>query len=324
VRAGVRAVPVREPGGGLLPTLRSLVAAAERCRDEGSPVRALLLCNPGNPTGLVLPSALLRELLAWALGSGLHCIVDEIYAFSCWSPEVGPRFVSAAELAWGAGGAGLPGAAERLHIVAGMSKDFCCSGLRVGVLYSKCGPLHAALVRGPAVESRESFWLSHASHLQDNISYFSSVSTHTQRALSNVLADTMWLDSFLAERRERLARAHGALAASLRNVGLPFTDSGAGMFVWIDCRKLLPRAADGGAPGWQEETDLWTAFYSCEGGRGGVLLTPGADCAAAEPGWFRACFAAADPACLPLVGGRLRAVAAALGGASPSEYCYQQ
>jgi len=303
VRAGVRAVAVAEPGGALLPSVASLSAAAERCTAEGAQPRALLLVNPGNPTGLVIPPPLLRELLSWALGAGLHCIVDEVYAFSVFRPEAGPPFVSAAELAWGQAAAGLPGAAQRLHIVLGFSKDFAASGLRCGALYSRCEPLHAAL---------------------DNCAYFTAVSTHTQRALAMLLSDDWWTDSFLAERRARLRRAHDALCVGLREAAVPYTDSGAGMFVWLDCRKLLPRGAEGAAAGWGEERDFWAALFSCEGGRGGVLLTPGSDCAAPEPGWFRACFAAADPESLPLVGPRIRAVATALGAAAPSEYCTTQ
>ena len=321
VRAGVRAWPVPEPSGSLLPSVASLAAARDRANASGSPVRALLLVNPVNPTGLVLPPPLLRELLAWGLSQGLHCICDEVYAFSVFRPEAGPPFVSAATLAWGgetapsspraSAGAALHGADERLHLVAGLSKDFCASGLRCGVLYSRSARLHAAL---------------------DNVSYFASLPSHTQSALAAVLRDGAWVDAFMAERRARLLSAYSALTASLVAAKIHYVPATAGMFVWIDARSLLPKlpaAAAGAEPvsPWVAERELWRAMYSCDGGRGGVLLTPGFDCAAPEPGWFRACFAAADPASLHLVGERMRAVATALNASTPSEYvsyCAQQ
>jgi 1-aminocyclopropane-1-carboxylate synthase len=320
VRAGVRAWPVAEPSGSLLPSFAALSAERDRAVASGSPVRALLLVNPVNPTGIVLPPTLLRELLAWGLSQGLHCICDELYAFSVFRPEAGPPFVSAATHAWGgetapasprAGAPALHGADERLHLVLGLSKDFCASGLRCGVLYSRNARLHQML---------------------DNVSYFASTPTHTQSALAAILREGAWVDAFMAERRARLLSAYTALTHGLVAAKIHYVPATAGMFLWIDARSLLPKlppAVVGSPPPspWAAEKELWKALYSCDGARGGVLLTPGFDCAAAEPGWFRACYAAADPACLHLVGERMREVAGALNASTPSEYvsyCAQQ
>jgi aspartate/methionine/tyrosine aminotransferase len=129
VRGGVTAWAVAEPDGSLIPTVAALEAARLAAAAAGSPARALLLCNPGNPAGQVLPPSRVRELLAWALSAGLHVISDEVYAGSVFAPDAGPPFVSAARHA----ADGLPGVSadtlcDKLHIVFGFSKDFAMSG----------------------------------------------------------------------------------------------------------------------------------------------------------------------------------------------------
>jgi aspartate/methionine/tyrosine aminotransferase len=129
VRGGVTAWAVAEPDGSLIPTVAALEAARLAAAAAGSPARALLLCNPGNPAGQVLPPSRVRELLAWALFAGLHVISDEVYAGSVFAPDAGPPFVSAARHA----ADGLPGVSadtlrDKLHIVFGFSKDFAMSG----------------------------------------------------------------------------------------------------------------------------------------------------------------------------------------------------
>lgn len=46
VRAGVRVIPVREPGSALMPSTAALQAALDAARHEGVIVCALLVCNP--------------------------------------------------------------------------------------------------------------------------------------------------------------------------------------------------------------------------------------------------------------------------------------
>ena len=75
---------------------------------------------------------LLRSLPSRALDKGLHVVVDEVYASSVYA-EGASSFVSSLAME-----ASLPAACEtRLHLVYGLSKDFCASGYRMGVLRTR-------------------------------------------------------------------------------------------------------------------------------------------------------------------------------------------
>ena len=67
---------------------------------------------------------------------------------------------------------------------------------------------------------------------------------------------------------------------------------GAAMFAWLDLRSAL--AAE---PSWADERRLFERMHGADPANdgGGVLLTPGGDCFASEPGFFRACWAATLP-----------------------------
>ena len=214
---------------------------------------------------------------------------DEIYALSIYKPQAVP-FTSALDLAQrlvrGAsedGGRGPTQAAvdSFVHLVYGLSKDWCASGLRVGLLHSRNKPLAQAL---------------------NSLCAFASVSNHTQHVLTEVLSDDAWVESFLAGNAAALGRSYDALSASLDAARIPFTPAVAGMFVWVDMRGWLPA----GAPGWAGERELWAALCDeCK-----VILTPGEACHAPEPGFFRLCFAWVPVEALQQAVERLRAFAA--------------
>jgi 1-aminocyclopropane-1-carboxylate synthase len=194
---------------------------------------------------------------------------DEIYALSVYKPaaftsglDVAQRLVAAAG-GGPAAGAGLFPQSQvdsYVHLVYGLSKDWCASGLRVGLLYSRSAPLQAAL---------------------NSLAPFASLSNHTQHALTEALGDDAWADAFLAANAAALGRQYDALASALGGAGIPFAPGVAGMFVWVDLRRWLR------GEGWPAEAALWeTLCDDCK-----VILTPGRACHAAEPGFFRLCFA---------------------------------
>ena len=141
VRCQVRSIPVSGAAAHLLPTPAVLDAALHAAAAEGCTVRALLLTNPSNPLGVVYPPADMAALITWAISAGLHVIVDEVYASSVFAADPAVEFVSAIAVE-----STLPGlmedamavsVADQLHVVYGLSKDFCVSGYRVGVLRTR-------------------------------------------------------------------------------------------------------------------------------------------------------------------------------------------
>mmetsp|Transcript_19740 Transcript_19740/g.58552 ORF Transcript_19740/g.58552 Transcript_19740/m.58552 type:complete len:184 (-) Transcript_19740:2420-2971(-) len=172
-----------------------------------------------------------------------------------------------------------------LHVVVGLSKDFCASGLRVGALHTRCTEVLQAV---------------------DSLSYYASVSRHTQHVLAEMLADTRWLQAYLDENARRMRHSFGVLSAELKDAGIPFAESQAALFCWLDLREGVHacRQQRGVATAeWEDEERFWEALSF----KHGVFLTPGYYCHAKEPGFFRMCFTWFPPEALPIAVSRIRA-----------------
>ena len=307
VRNGVRAIPVAGADAESLPTAPSLDRAVEAFAAAASSpraARALLLTNPSNPLGVVYAKSSMLHAARWALREGMHVVVDEVYASSEYY-DVGP-FVSALE--WTPedvlGNVGSDGfskrdsdsdddddlrtssswtledarraMATRLHVVYGLSKDFCASGYRVGVLCTRN---------------------EHVVRAMDNVAYFCCVPGPMQFAIAEMLEDEAWVDAFLEENSANLRDAHAVLTSILTEGNIPVVPSSAGMFVWIDLSSRMK------APTWEEEKRLWTACFEDQKTR--LLMTPGRDCRHNKPGCFRLCFAAVKREALEVAARRL-------------------
>jgi 1-aminocyclopropane-1-carboxylate synthase len=128
--------------------------------------------------------------------------------------------------------------------------------------------------------------------------YFNNVTSHTQIVLAGVFGDRAWVDEYIARNTTALRSMYNTLTSALTAVDIPFVPAQAGMFVWIDLRRWLPE------PTWEGE---WTLFSQLAN-EAHVVLTPGKDCHAEEPGFFRCCFAAMPAECLPVAVDRMAQV----------------
>lgn len=236
-------------------------------QSEGKPVRALLLTNPNNPMGTIYSEETVVEMLRWCLKNKVHYVSDEIYALSVYKKHAeandGSSFTSALKLAQHLVSKGEFSQEQvdlYVHLVYGMSKDWCASGLRVGLLYTRNQPLHQALM---------------------SLAGFSGISNHTQHILSEILSDEEWTADFISQNTKLLEASYDAVTENLNQANIPFTPAAAGMFVWIDLSAYLPENT------WEGEAKLWERVCDeCK-----VILTPGSACHAAAPGFFRLCFA---------------------------------
>jgi 1-aminocyclopropane-1-carboxylate synthase len=191
------------------------------------------------------------------------------------------------------------------HVIWGLSKDFCASGLRVGALLS----------RNPGVLEA---W--------GNLSYFNGIPFPLQYDLAHVLSDEAWVDKFWRDNRAAMRASWETLAAALDAAGIPFVRGARGaMFCWVDLREGLATAAaataggeeaeEGKAAGgeeagavraqdWEAERALWRALVR----DARVVVTPGEACHAPEPGFFRVCWAWMPRDALPVAVARIRAL----------------
>ena len=115
-----------EMGSGLLP---SLVRAAEAAERNKKKVRALVLTNPHNPSGRCYTTDALKLAATFCEERGIHFIVDEVYALSCFQTPGAddPAFMSVLSLDLGSLGVDI----ARVHVVWSTSKDFGSSGIRM-------------------------------------------------------------------------------------------------------------------------------------------------------------------------------------------------
>ncbi|GLI59990.1 hypothetical protein VaNZ11_002049 [Volvox africanus] len=252
--AAAGATEVGTSGGG------SADAIGGECSRRRRRVSALLYTSPNNPLGIMYRRETLVAMLRWSLSRGVHLVSDEIYGNSVFAE--GKSF-SSAEVVARQEVAGLP-YAERLadlhHVVWGLSKDLCASGLRCGCLHTRNNYLRQAL---------------------DNLGYFCAVPNPVQWALIHALEDQKWMSEFLRINRARLKQSYDKLESALLEAGIPHLRADSAMFCWVDLRRWLPD------PSWAGEAALWEEM--CRECR--VLLTPGEQCHAAEPGFFRICWA---------------------------------
>lgn len=104
----------------------------EAAIDENT--RALIVCNPSNPTGTVFTEEELRRLIAIAEKHDLYIIADEVYREFVFEGEVRSMLTVA------------PGN-ERLLIIDSASKRFNACGTRVGTLVSHNREVIAAALK---------------------------------------------------------------------------------------------------------------------------------------------------------------------------------
>ena len=119
--AGVEVVPVTASldDGFALPPIE---AFASKINDN---TKAILLCNPGNPTGTVYAPEALDALAELVRAHDLYLFADEVYREFCYD---GAKPKSVME---------LPGLEDNVVLVDSVSKRYSMCGARIGALVTK-------------------------------------------------------------------------------------------------------------------------------------------------------------------------------------------
>ena len=98
--------------------------------------RAIMITNPGNPTGVVLNQEEMRMIADVAKEHGLFLICDEVYREFCYDNEFGiPTMAHFRDID------------ENLVIIDSVSKRFSACGARVGCVVTRNKELQAALLK---------------------------------------------------------------------------------------------------------------------------------------------------------------------------------
>lgn len=108
-------------------------AAIEACITANT--RAILVSNPGNPTGVVLTAQERRLLADIAVAHDLYLICDEVYREFCYEDAGLSTFAT------------LEDAAQHIVVVDSVSKRFSACGARIGCILSKNRQLMGELLK---------------------------------------------------------------------------------------------------------------------------------------------------------------------------------
>ena len=98
--------------------------------------RAILITNPGNPTGVVLDENEMRMIADIAKAHDLYLICDEVYREFCYNEKFGVPTM-----------ARFPDIRDNLVIVDSVSKRFSACGARVGCVVTKNKELQQAILK---------------------------------------------------------------------------------------------------------------------------------------------------------------------------------
>ncbi|MGW3952329.1 pyridoxal phosphate-dependent aminotransferase [Streptomyces sp. NPDC004752] len=165
--------------------------------------RALVLCSPNNPTGLVHDEPELRALLAWAAEHGIWIVSDETYVDLAFRPVPAPSRID-------------PGTADRLVTVGSVSKSYAMTGWRVG-------------------------WMSGPKHIIDAATAVQSHTTScVGRVAQNAALAALTGPDVTADFRAILRRRLSLCASVLEPLGLFRTRPDGGFYVFPDVRRFDP------------------------------------------------------------------------------------
>ncbi|KAL3484361.1 PLP-dependent transferase [Aspergillus germanicus] len=187
----------------------AVIASLTQAYDETRlRTRALVLTTPGNPLGQCYSADILQRCAIFCSERDLHLICDEVYALSCFAtPDEGfVSFQSILKLDQ----AFLGCDPSRIHMVWSLSKDFGCSGLRLGCVVSQANPDLILALRLPT--STE----------------VSALTTLCATALltSPTLPDLIQLN------KKRLAESYRAMTDVLRAHNIRYVPATAGLFIF--------------------------------------------------------------------------------------------
>ena len=257
-RAILIPVPVNEENNFVVtPTLLSDAAVIACVQGSCTRVKAILLTNPVNPTGTMYSYDELKAIISWCVENSVHLVADEVYAVSIFGKQ---SFVSVSQVARSMQKVDM----NFVHAIWGLSKDFCMSGNRCGILYTTNVSLLNAL---------------------KEMSVSNGCAIFFQHALSTLFEDKTLIATYVKENQRRLRESYILLSEGLREIGIPFVEAQGGLFVWMSLTSILGEGSS--------SSELYHSLVR----KHKILLTPASMCRG-DAGWFRCCFASVSQSTL--------------------------
>ena len=129
--AGLKVIPVTAviEDGFSLPQMEDFEAVIT------AKTKAILICNPGNPTGKVYAPEAIDALAKLCLQHDLYLMVDEVYREFCYGDEIAGSVMN------------LKGLEQNAIMIDSVSKRFSMCGARVGAFVTKNSELRATVMK---------------------------------------------------------------------------------------------------------------------------------------------------------------------------------
>ena len=254
--------PVLVPQGDVDPVGAEAVQNYERALLEsehnGVKIRGILLSNPHNPLGRPYTKEALEGYLRLCNKYNIHLISDEVYAKSSFPSEDFPQvppFVSVLNL-------DLKAYIDPklVHVLYGMSKDFCANGIRIGCLIS---PFNDRMLK--AFKS---------------ITNFTRPSQVAEQIWLNVLSDKPFLAYYFPELQKRMTDAYTYTTDRLKSCSIPYSAASVSSFLWIDLSGYL-----------EDDTEDAELALNWRMAKTGVWIAMGATFGSEAHGFYRLTFA---------------------------------
>jgi aspartate/methionine/tyrosine aminotransferase len=153
-----------------------------------------------------------------------------------------------------------------VHVLWGMSKDFCANGLRIGFIISQHNQAFLKSLVEVGIHS-----------------YASSIAQHIT---ANILEDDAWTDNYIRTNQERLSESHSFVVEFLKKHNIPYAPGvNAAFFVWADLGRAYAESH-----GISEIDDRITQDIDRRLLQNKVFLASGARFGSETPGVFRIVF----------------------------------
>lgn len=234
-------------GGSSPLTVADLEWTYRKLEKEGRNFKVLLLTSPDNPTGLIYSKEQLHTYASWCIEKNIHLVVNEIYGCSLLNVEDDRikndykhntfPYYSFTRVMEDLN-------SDYLHWIYALSKDFCMSGMRVGVIHS----LNESVMKACG-----------------NVNIPHMVSNITQWIIEEIFNDEKFTINFLKENQLALTESYCKMTMFLKSNNIPYVPARGSLFVWADFSKFLKGLSQ------KDELELWKKIYNTSG----VLITPG-------------------------------------------------
>lgn len=208
-------------------------------KQEG--VKALILCNPSNPSGKVFTRDELKIIADLAIKYDIYVITDEVYEHILYKPNEHTYMAS------------LPGMRERTVICSSLSKTYAITGWRIGYVIAspeitdRVKKVHDFLTIGAAAPLMEA-----------------------------VVTGLNFGDDYYEELQNHYTHMKDIFCGGLRDIGLNFTEPQGAYYVMVDigefgyeddnvfCEKLAEKVGVGAVPGssfFKENVNNYIRFH---------------------------------------------------------------